>query len=377
MWYPMKSRTLIAFTFIIPVIILLLYGAVSLLHLGEREYPLKIREKNHLLYGADGTTLPLTLTTPSAEETLPGAVLMVPDRKLDRDWNARGVSFETGRDIARMLSGNGMPVIRYDQRESGDSILSGTNYSDMENTSSAFQVLYNYATEELGYDPASMVLIGHGDGCMSLLRAVNRFQLRARRIVLLGCAYKGTLLESWGERILYNMEKTGADPEVRKRARQELRLWLARMEGHPLPEMPSHADEKMENHPDIMGFRKALEYMESAKMLSFTEQAAKLDFEKELRKVLQSRHPVTHLVGAMDDELPPEEIRKTEELEKRLQLQGYPCELRIVEEANHFFKPQSKRSTAIFEMLLNRLSPFSQTSENFLNMLQKTVLPEQ
>lgn len=356
----MKSRTVILGTILLPAVLLGLFIAIPYLREWKGiSYPHTFHSSQTTLYGEDGTTLPTVLTIPDGKKPTQ-FILMVPDRNLDRDWNSRGSQFMTGREISDAFAGNGIATVRFDARDSGESVLSGKDYPNLDNGSSDLKVIYDWASGKL--EGATPAIIAHGDGCATALNTVNRYHLKPERIVLLGCAYRGTLLESWGERLLHNMSRSGVDQSIIQKARVELDDWLA---GKPIP-----GKDDGEVQADLEAFRKALHFMESEKMASFTRQARTIRFNDLLDEALQAGIPVVQLVGENDDEIPPDltdaTLKHNAALEQSVKNE-YTFE--IIPATNHFFKSQRSRSESIFAMVLHRMNPFSSVDERFLKKL--------
>lgn len=381
----MRTKPVILITILIPVLILGAILSVGIFRDNDEEIqPLySYNEIRSTVYGEDGTILPTLMGVPEKMESKKVAFL-VSDRGLDGNWNSRGLSFNTGEALARNLTGQGIVTVRYDRRGTGGSRISGRNYPDLDNGASDLHAVYNKVMKEYESDtPVSF--IAHGDGCMETIYAINKYSMNTASLILIGCAYEGTLLENWGNRLILNMEKSRVDEKYLKHARMDLKQWVEEMtsgrdsEQNVQEQSPSGNDQKDNEissgkmHPDLIAYYRALEHMESPEMISWTKQAAHLNFQNETSAILKKGIKIYQFVGRFDEEIPQESVQSNEKLAREFQSRNMPYFFTLVDDADHFMKVRHDESSSTMETVFRRMSPIQTNSKKFFQNIVASV----
>ncbi len=348
------------------------------------DYEVSIKE--YEIYGEDGTILPVDVFTPE-DYKYTKAVIMAADRGLDRNWNSKGMTMFSGEYMADALASNGIAVIRYDQRGTGNSLISGRNVPDMGNLSADFSSINKWAVNNLDAD--EIVLLGHGESCITALYASERNSLKPESILLINCAYSGTLLHNWGERLMHNMERAGVSAEHLAFARKELADWevnhsfnttvklagekSAIEKNESAPEDESSKTTKL--HPDLIAFYRALEYMDSAEMASWSQKAQEIEFNSLLKKALSRGINVYSIIGGADDETPQNEVDTAVQLSTAINAGNTKASyhVKIVKGVDHFLQEKGIRSQTDMSAAFHRMNPFRSYSKDFIKEVLSAI----
>ncbi|MDH5656483.1 MAG: hypothetical protein OEZ34_11275, partial [Spirochaetia bacterium] len=275
----MKSKHIIIITLLIPFILILLWFGMKIKPLPDYNKITEYSSEEFSFYGDDATLLPGEYIIP---ETISSkrSIFLIADQKLDRNWNSRNMEFQTGRKISHILGQNGIPSVIYDQRGTGESVLSGKNHPTPENLASDFHIIYKKSTAKNFIHSDGIEIIAHGHSCIPALLAVNQFQIPVQRIYLLSCVFPGTLLDSWLEQILNNMRRAGVDDTAVSEGETIIQKWKKQDQFNLLTEGETNASADQKNQ-DIQSLYRALDYMQSEQMLPWTNQAKNISFLNE------------------------------------------------------------------------------------------------
>lgn len=357
-----------------------------------------VQTEQFRIYGEDGTILPVTRTTPVGDGTSMITVIH-PDRGLNGDWNSSGIQFQTGTFLRRSLASHGISAISFDQRGTGQSVISGKNRSAPETLVKDFlsverAILDRKKTKKIDH----LTYLGHGEGCayvlLAALEKVNKNERKPDQILLTGCAYSGTLLENWGARLIFNMEKAGVEPELIKNARDTLQFWLKKQKSagpshSSTPDSATgtasvHSDgnlktgetqEAKQMHPDLIAFYNALNYAESDEMRRWTKEASKIHIPELIKKAIQNGISVHQFAGTTDEEIPSSEWDEQKKFRDTLYTdhpnRKHLYSLKEVNNADHFFIQRESSSSSIVETALRRMNPFFQFNETLIQDLLK------
>jgi pimeloyl-ACP methyl ester carboxylesterase len=349
---------------------------IGLLILKSRPLPdygetIPYKQNDLKLFGEDGTFLPGEMLVP--ERPSGRAVILVADKRLDRNWNTTRISFDTGKLIAHVLASNGAVVTVYDQRGAGLSVPSGKNYPNPSNSTSDLHTVYEKAKELAGPGITSMEIVAHGQGCLTALLAVNRYKLRVARIYLLGCAASGRYLEFWSRQILQNMERSGVEAEVMKRAESVVAQWLAKPEYEPILFSEELSEEEKARYEkidkDLQPLYRGLDYMQSEEMIDWTRLTKEIAFDDEIRKALRSGVKIAHILTEFDEEIPARDIEHYTKKSDLFPEKNYS--LRVLKGADHFFYLRKERAFSSFRLILDRAMPIKDIHpELFKNIIE-------
>ncbi len=333
-----------------------------------------VHEEEHTVYAADGTGIFFTLSEPADSSISKKAdfVILMADRNLDRDWNTTAVRFFTGRDLAQYLSSAGYSVIRADQRGTGMTQPSGLNYADPENAASDLLRIMDWAAQEK--QASGFKIIAHGEACSAAVTAESQ---KIKGYILLSCVSRGSLLDTWGDRLLHNMKKAGVPEDILKQSEKDLAYWIqSKKEGRTPERKPADStvktDAKSEEKAltaDQIAFFKALEFMDtSEKMNRWPSVASGLVLSEDIKKVLKKGIPVLHLTGSVNTEIPEDVLLHWQEKEvPELSSAGQNLyEFKIISKADHFFKDRSSKDTSALDVFLMKMDPFKKTSGELL-----------
>ncbi len=315
--------------------------------------------------GEDGTVLPgLTLYSSTRESR--GIVIMVPDSGLDRDWNAKGAAFRTGGLIARTLAGNGLDVVRYDQRGTGKSEVSGRFYPNLERGVDDLSLVVGNRRKDKPEAP--VILIGHGSGCNVVLRASLRLRPAPQRVILFSCGFAGSLLEHWGERVFGNMEELRVEPDLVRSARAVWREYLNAAQSGRTPSL-SPAPARYAKHPDWLGFEAAVKSLATPERKDWALEAPRVRFKDDLEAALRITK-VAHYLAEFEEEIPMREREALLRMTRSISPRAYSFQ--ILTGTGHFLKAQERAGSGPVDRLVIRSGPFRKLAPSVIEVLQKT-----
>ena len=362
----MRTKKVILLTLLIPVSLILIWYGFKLKPLPEYENKIPYNKENFSVYGEDGTLLPGELKLP--EKSNSRSVLLVSDQKLDRNWNSRNMDFQTGKIISHILASNGIPVALYDQRGTGESVMSGRNHPTPENLASDLHVVYERIIKDKIFQGKNLEIIAHGHGCIPALIAINRYSIPVKRIYLLSCVFPGTLLDSWLTQILNNMKRAGVSDSTILEAKNITEAWKKQKEFKPLKNDETNAERNKDQ--DILSLYSALDYMQKEQMYAWTVQARDVSFLDEINK-LKVGVRVYHLLNEYDEEFAGNLVRAWEETtaDGKMKKEKNIYTLKIIPKTDHFFMGTTSRSRGVISLILRRTNPFRAMDQTLFNYL--------
>lgn len=342
-------RKIILITFLLPF---LLYGVYSAL---VRFVP---SEKNSagIDYSVSETTLQIEQgasqnTIVYEPEKTTDSIIVMSDEGLDPVWNTSGISVRIGDRIARYLAGGGHRVFLLNN--------SGRLSAD----TGAMEAAAKLARSKGG----NVFFFGHGIGCAAALKAGVS---GSNGIVLAGCAFPGTLLDHYGEQLIFNMERTTAHAQSISRARAEFHDFSValRSGGAAKTVAPGTQFSLNRDEIDIQAFREALTTL--AGRSEDLKEADGFRMTSLVKQAAAKKIPVLIVLGYFDEEVGGGEIEQTKKILSPASghLTGYS--FIEIPGANHFFQEREGRASGEIEVMLNRRNPFIPVSGAFLKTLE-------
>lgn len=382
-------RKIVIFTLSFPVGLLLFYTIFTRVYIPDSIPGDYLFDEQELeLTAADGAQLAATAVRvqQSAGDVRP-LVVFVAERSLDRDWNSRSFSFRTGERLAAILGGAGNHSLRFDHRGTGDTQSSpstrldpGLMATDITSVLRAGRKhIYSKANDKTPIFGDTYYL-AHASACALTLSAIEQDLKKQDTaqistgvepvlptgVILLSCDASGTLLDQWGRKLLFNMERQGVDSEIVTRAGEE---WRAFVENGRLPE--NEIAPAAKPSPDLIAFREAVRYMASQEMDRFRQTAAAMDLQKLIRAIVRRGIPVLHLIGTMDEELPRSAIHDASRLARSLQTAG-PYAFQFIPAMNHFLKEQTEDLQGP-GLALERMNPFRKIQPVVVRIIREFI----
>ncbi len=213
---------------------------------------------------------------------LPAAVFAA-DPAFDRNLNSKSIQTDAGIALNEALRGN-FSVIRYDQRGTGRTA-----------GNSRFTPVSVLAADLRAVAPDDAVIIAHGDSCATAAYAWKK-GMRARKWIFVSCAYSGTLVDSWAERMFYNMQNSLMPPDVIRQCRAEWKLFRAGLKKtiSGSTEAPPVAPAKEGESPDLLVFRGAIREL-AYDQRAWTKEALEFDVARTVQEMKRSEKLVWFL----------------------------------------------------------------------------------
>lgn len=387
----MNIKRIIIFSIFIPMGALLIFWALYRFYTPDTlSNKFSFTEKSFLYYSEDGAKIPGAYSIPANAES-PPLIFFLSDHRLDRDWNHQAVSFRTGVRLSKLFASSGLLTVRYDQRGTGENRSQEKSLS-LQDMAADFRTVYEKTLEKYPREKKRPIIIfAHGQGCLVALKAFNDFNLNADRIDLFGCAYSGSLLESWKHRILHNMGKSGISDELLKQTETEYSEWIKKgaykdpiKEIDPSKETDDESSsvvgedgvrrKKTNEEKHLETFRRTLDFLRSSEMHSMTLEAAEFYFDKQLQKLNAKKISINLWLGEFDNELSKTEFDSTVKLTDILKRNNPAFSYKMLARTNHFLKVQEKNTEGGLGVTWSRVNPFlklnSELIEDIANFAQ-------
>lgn len=362
----MEARKLILYTFLFFLAVLLTLGIA-----------------NYLPFIVDGInfgSLPFEQKTykdtdPELEmiDTGKGPVLLfVPGKGADRNWNSPTLANRAGLRLSAELSEAGISIIRFDRIDAGEK---PEVYIPVSERAKQVVKAVNESGRILNANngPRPFYILAHDEGCIDTLIALEEVRLQVQGVILTGCAYSGTVLDQWYDRINYNMKLSGITRENRQKVHDYWNKILAQKEPEPVSEedwqrlQRKFLDEGM--HADVVAGRKTISVLLREENLAYFREARSISFEKLIAK-LANKTTIYQLVGENDEEIPPETVSENRDLANE-----YKYPFILLEDTGHFLFEQDPPGSPVENMAMRR-SPFAEISPAFVKEI-KRILPLQ
>ncbi|MBI3396514.1 MAG: alpha/beta hydrolase [Spirochaetia bacterium] len=359
----MKTKNVIFASLGVPALLFTAGFVFFRTHLEVPPLPGKFTIEEFSLFAEDSAVLPGTVYKPVG---VPKSVVVVlPDRGLDRNWNPRGALFRTGAVAARILAGNGRAAFTYDQRGTGESAIPGRNYADFGTQTDDLLVVVRHAQKQ--YPGVPLEILGHGEGCVAAALAANTGKFPVRRLRLFSCAFWGSMLESWGERLLANMDRLNVKLELRSAARAEWRLILASHDASAFSgEWRTEEGKRLGKEPDLMSFQRAVRYLNEPEQTAWIKSARTLVFTSEIEKAA-ARMRVDHYIPEFDDQTSPGELDAVTKWSAGRARPGYT--LSVLKHADFILKEQDRPAQGTFDLMVRRAGPLTPLAPDVVRVL--------
>lgn len=366
-------RTTVLLTLAVPLAGILIFTALKRFYVPD-ELPgsYSFVEETHTIPAADGARLNATLTRvigdgdAGNERGARPLIVFVADRTLDGDWNSRSFSFRSGSTLARIFASAGYHSLRFDHRGTGATVASPRTHLDLELMTGDIAAVIN-SVPRLFRSPADEVeatyVLAHGDGCALTLQSLQshaRGQVAGLAgLLLTACPIAigdlnapQSLFEQWGRILLHNMRRQRVPQNIVSQAAIEWKHYAA------LGELPvEEIAPAKEPSPDLIAFREALAFMDSAEMQSYRKLARQMHSGRALTALTNAGLPVIHLFGQSDGELPPESYERAQEYARANFSRRAEYRSLVIAGMNHFLKEQDQIETGP-GLALERLNPF-------------------
>jgi hypothetical protein len=302
--------------------------------------------------------------------------LFVPDRRMDRRWNTTHLETRVGLKLGQILNERSVDTAVFDRKDAG---LPPDHYVDpqtiAEQIRDAFVALQAYRDSQKIYEKekSPITILAHGDGCLATLLAVDAYGIEPEKIMLFGCAYDGTLLESYGEMITNAMHLTGVDEKVMTTVKKEWADWLNQKEYEELTEEQwlelQKAMLKEKVNQDLVAFRRTRSVFQRPHNREWLLRAKRLSYVELVESVLKkSRVVIEHFASQYDEELPPDLIERNAVRAKTF---GPRYTFAVLSQTDHFLFEKDSPPASPVENMMSRSNPFKSLSPAFLNVIEE------
>jgi len=307
--------------------------------------------------------------------------LLVADRRMDRRWNTTHLETRLGLKISQILNERSIDSAVFDRKDAGlppDHYLPTTEIA--EQIRDAFIALQAYRESQQIYrqNQVTVNILAHGDGCLATLTAIAKFQIEPTRMILLGCAYDGSLLETYGETIRNTMQLTKVKETILTQSQSEWHDWLNQPEYEELTE-----DQWLEKQKvmlkegidqDLVAFRRTVSVFQrphNRKWLIESKQLSYIDLVNQVLK--SSRVLIDHYPSEFDEELPTDLITRNS---VRAATFGPRYTFKVLPRTDHFLFEKDTPPASPVENMMSRGNPFKSLSSAFLAIIDTLELKE-
>lgn len=301
-------------------------------------------------------------------------VLLVPDRRMSRQWNTPNLESQVGLRLSRILNERGVDTAAYDRLDAG---FLPERFEDpaaiRDQVISAFNALKEFRDAHESMERAPIHIIAHGDGCLAALDAISTHRLDVDRLLLFGCAYDGTLLSTYGDVILNTMRLNGvAAPQI-EAGRKEWNDWAARKEHEVITEGEWIKRQKkmLEDgvNADTVALRKTLAIFQRPENQAWLKAAGRLSFRELVESTLKrTKVTIEQYPSAFDEEVPESLVEKNRQASASF---GPRFIFRVLPRTDHFLFERAKPPASPVENMMSRSNPFKDFSPAFLAVLDE------
>jgi hypothetical protein len=302
--------------------------------------------------------------------------LFVPDRRMDRRWNTLHLETRLGLKLGQILNERSVDTAVFDRRDAG---LPPDHYVDpeliAEQIRDAFVALRAYTESQEAYreENSSINILAHGDGCLATLFAVDAYGIEPDKIIFTGCAFDGTLLETYGEMIQNAMRLTGVEERIMAQAKKEWEDWLGQKEYDVITEEQwleqQKAMLKAGVNQDLVAFRRTRSVFQRPHNREWLMRAKDLSYVDLVESVLKkSRVVIEHFASQYDEELPPDLIERNA---RRAKTFGPRYTFAVLPQTDHFLFEKDSPPASPVENMMSRSNPFKSLSPAFLNVIEE------
>lgn len=301
--------------------------------------------------------------------------LLVPDRRMDRRWNTSHLETRLGLKLGRILNERSVDVAVFDRKDAG---LPPDHYTDpiviAGQVRDAFTALQAYRESQAStYEKSPLIILAHGDGCLTSLLAVREYGIEPEKLMLFGCAYDGTLLETYGDMIFNAMQLTQVDQQVLTAAHKEWKDWLKQTDYEELTE--EEWIEKQQamlkegiNH-DLVAFRRTKSVFQRPHNREWLLRAKQLSYTETVNAVLKNtRVIIEHFASQYDEELPADLIDRNASQAGAF---GPRYSFSVLPQTDHFLFEKDSPPASPVENMMSRSNPFKGLSPAFLHVIEE------
>ena len=275
---------------------------------------ISFKYKTQRIYGRDASPIDLYLTEAAQPKQEP-TVLFVPDSYLNYNWNPRGLRIDTAKLLVQELAAQGIESLRYEHRTIRKTELSSETRNSLPLILDDFKLVYQYAQKKY----KNIVVFAHGTGCELSLKGIQKYLFKPSLILLSSCHLSGNLLEKWGAKVLFKLQKTAANNQEYELAKG---LWMEWLSNHRKQQKSSSLSQnsskslkfkesKKQASPNILAFQQALHHLESSGMKYFREMGEQINLKDIILELSKKNIPILHFFVQYDEESSIQDTEKS------------------------------------------------------------------
>lgn len=301
-------------------------------------------------------------------------VLLVPDRRMSRQWNTPNLESQVGLRLSRILNERGVDTAVYDRMDAGFLPERFADPAQIEaQVADAFSAVQKYHDSQPSMAGAPIHVIAHGDGCLAALSAISAHRLEVDRLLLFGCAYDSTLLQAYGELILNTMRLNGVSDRHREEGRKEWKEWASRKEHEVIPEAEWIKRQKkmLEEgvNADTVALRKTLAIFQRPENQAWLKAAAHTSYRELVEGTLKrTKVTIEQYPSAFDEEVPESLVEANRQTAASF---GPRFIFRVLPQTDHFLFERTSPPASPVENMMSRSNPFKDFSPAFLAVLDE------
>ncbi|MBW7857358.1 MAG: hypothetical protein H3C43_03430, partial [Leptonema sp. (in: Bacteria)] len=297
--------------------------------------------------------------------------LIVADRRMNRQWNNTHLETRVGLKLGQILNQQSIGTAVFDRADSNlapDSYLPTSSIAGQVRDAFIAVKAYTEARSQL-----PIIIFAHGDGCISSLLAIEEFSIEPEQLLLFGCAYDHSLLETYGDMIFNTMRLSSVDDEQMNQARTEWNEWLSKPKYEEITEddwlIKQKEMLKQQVHPDLVAFRKTISVFQRPNNINFLIESKRLLFPNLVESALKkSRVLIEQYPSEFDEEI-------SAELIKRNQIQseafGPRYRFKILFHTDHYLFEKDSPPASPIENMMSRSNPFKSLSPALLHLIEE------